>query len=379
VCVNLPKIFFVPATLTVNDITRAIEDFAPLSLQESYDNAGLITGSPEKKVTKALLTLDATEEVVQEAIKLKAQMIIAHHPIVFGGLKKFNGKNYVERAVIKAIKNDIAIYAAHTNLDNVKQGVNHIIANKLGLQNQQVLRPMNNQLYRLHTYITKNEAEPLMKALFDAGGGNIGNYDECSFRVEGVGTFRGNDISSPKFGKKGVRENAEEVKIEVIFPAWRKNQILKALRDGHYYEEIAYEIYPTLNVLQDVGSGMMGELRKPMKATDFLALVKRQMQTPLIKHTNLIKKEVQKVGVCGGAGFFLLPDAIASGADVFITSDIKYHQFFDADGKIVLTDIGHFESEHFTVELFNGILKKKFPTFATHFSTTITNPVNYYK
>ncbi len=331
-------------------------------------------------IEKALLSLDCTEAIVDEAIERGCQLIIAHHPIVFSGLKKFTGSNYVERTVIKAIRNNIAIYAAHTNLDNIRQGVNQKICEKLGLKKEQcrILKPLQNQLCKLHTYITEEHIEKLRSTLFAVGAGHIGNYDECSFTVVGEGTFRGNDESNPKVGVRNVREHAREVKIEMIFPIWKKSEVLKALCEGHYYEEIAYEIYPTLNPLQETGGGMIGELEQIMETSYFLEFVKEKLNTKSLRYTALHnKKNIKRVAVCGGAGIFLLPEALNQKADAFITADVKYHQFFDAEDKLLLCDVGHFESEQFTPEIFMEILKNKFPTFAALFSKTNTNPVNY--
>ncbi len=376
----MSKIKFVTLSIPLHQIIHALEEAAPLSLQESYDNAGLITGHMHQSIEKVLLTLDCTEAVVDEAIEVGAQLIIAHHPIVFSGLKKLNGNTYVERTIIKAIKNDIAIYAAHTNIDNVLHGVNNKIADKLGLKERgrNILKPMQNQLCKLHTYITSKHAEELRNALFQAGAGKIGLYDECSFNIIGEGTFKGNENSNPKVGKPMIREHAQETKIEIIFPVWKKNDVLKALREGHYYEEIAYEIYPTLNVNQETGSGLIGEFENAMDEKSFLSLLKDTFKTPLVRHTAFTGKPIRRVAVCGGAGIFLLNDAIRQHADAFITADVKYHQFFDAEGKTLLCDVGHFESEQFTSEIFLEIVRKKFPTFAALFSKTSTNPVNYY-
>ncbi len=367
-------------SIPLHQIIQAIEEVAPASLQESYDNAGLITGNLHQSIEKALLTLDCTKAIVDEAIEVGAQLIIAHHPILFSGIKKLTGKNYVERTIIKAIKNDIAIYAAHTNLDNILSGVNNKIADKLELnkQNRKILKPLLNQLAKLHTSITESHAEILRKSLFSSGAGHIGNYDECSFNVIGEGTFRGNDQSNPKIGKRNVREHAREVKVEIIFPIWKKDNVLKALRQGHYYEEIAYEIYPTLNEHQEVGSGLIAEFHHEMDEGIFLELLKQRLNTSIIRHTRLCGKPIKRVALCGGSGIFLLQDAMRHKADVFVTADVKYHQFFDADDKILLCDVGHFESEQFTPEIFKDILQKKFPTFAALFSKTNTNPVNYH-
>ena len=365
--------------LTVADITRAIEEFAPLQLQESYDNAGLITGSHSQTVTKALLTLDCTEDVVDEAIKKGCELIVAHHPIVFSGLKKITGSGYVERTIIKAIKKDIAIYACHTNIDNVREGVNQIICEKIGLSQPVVLRPMRGQLFKLHTYIPTEHANKLRDTLFNYGAGNIGKYSECSFNILGRGTFRGNYDSDPVIGEKGIRETVDETKIEVIFPGWKKADVLRALKQGHIYEEVAYEIYPLENIYQETGAGLVGELEKPLAEKDFLQHLKDSMNLVNIRHTPFTKKNIKTVAVCGGAGIAFLKDAIAKKADAYVTADVKYHRFFDADGRILLCDIGHFESERFTIELFHRILKRNFPTFASLFSKVNTNPVNHFQ
>lgn len=364
---------------TVADITKAIEEFAPLQLQESYDNAGLITGSYSQTVTKALLTLDCTEEVVDEAIKKSCELIIAHHPIVFSGLKKINGNNYVERTIIKAIKNDIAIYACHTNIDNVREGVNQIICEKIGIHQPVVLKPMRDQLFKLHTYIPTQHANKLRETLFNYGAGNIGKYSECSFNILGQGTFRGNEDSDPVIGEKGKRETVDETKIEVIFPGWKKMDVLKALQEGHIYEEVAYEIYPLENIYQETGAGLIGELENALVEKDFLKRLQTSMNLKNIRYTPLTKKKIKTVAVCGGAGISFLKDAISRKADAYVTADVKYHQFFDADGRILLCDIGHFESERYTTELFHRILKRKFPTFASLFSKVNTNPVNHFQ
>jgi dinuclear metal center YbgI/SA1388 family protein len=367
-------------SLTIKDITNVLEKFAPLSLQESYDNAGLITGTSSQIVTKALLTLDSTEAVIDEAILEKADLIIAHHPIVFSGLKKFNGNNYVERAIIKAIKNDIAIYACHTNIDNVLNGVNNVIANRLELKisGRKILKPMFNQLCKLHTYALSKDIENIKEALFKSGAGDIGNYDECSFSVSGIGTFRGNELSNPIVGIKGIRSEESEVKLEVIIPIWKKDELLNTLKRVHPYEEVAYEIYPTLNSFNEVGAGLIGELEEEMNIDDFLKFLKNKMNLKVIKHTTLLKPFIKKVAFCGGSGSFLLKEAIKQEADIFITSDIKYHEYFDANNQIILCDIGHFESEQFTMTLFYDIIKKNFDTFAVQISKTNTNPVNYF-
>lgn len=362
----------------LKDVIHFLESFAPLSLQESYDNAGLITGDVNTEITTVLITLDVTEKVVEEAIQKKAQLILAHHPIIFSGLKKITGKNYVERTLIKAIKNDIAIYAAHTNLDSIDRGVNHKICEKLGLQNCKILQAASNQLKKLVTFIPVKNSGEVREAIFNAGAGNIGNYDSCGFIAEGLGSFRGNVNSNPFVGKKGEIHAEKEIRFETIFPGYLQGRIIEALLKAHPYEEVAYDIYPIENKFDKVGMGMTGTFAEPKSENEFLNQLKSTFNTGVIKHTALKDKPVEKVAVCGGSGSFLLNAAIASGADFFVSGDFKYHQFFDAENKIVIADIGHFESEQFTKELFYELLTKKFPKFAVRLSEVGTNPVFYF-
>lgn len=365
--------------MQIKDILSEIEKFAPLPYQEQYDNCGLQTGDASREATGALLTLDVTEAVVAEAIQSGANLIIAHHPLIFSGLKSLTGRNYVERTLLKAIRNDIAIYAAHTNLDNMQLGVNHKIAERLGLKHAKVLAPVSNSLFKLYTYVPPQAAAGLLDALFAAGAGQIGAYSECSFRTEGTGSFRPLAGSNPVIGQAGgPREVPAEVKVEVIVPKHLRNAVLAALKQHHPYEEVAYELLRLENENQTIGAGMIGELEQPLPVAEFLALVKQQMKTDCIRHTEPHVSHISRVAVCGGAGSFLLPDAIRQQADIFITGDFKYHQFFDAENRILIADIGHYESEQFTIEIFSEILKKKFPNFALLFTKLNTNPVNYY-
>lgn len=363
--------------MRLKEIIKSLEELAPPSLQESYDNSGLIVGDPEKEIRSAIICLDSTEEVVEEAIAQKADLIIAHHPIVFGGLKRFTGKDYVQRTVMKAIKSDIAIYAIHTNLDNVLAGVNMKIAERLGLEHREILSPKKGILYTLALYAPQNSIQGVLNALFEAGAGNIGNYSECSFRNEGKGTFKGNEESNPAVGDKGNRHQEAESKIEVLVEDFKLPAVLRAMNESHPYEEVAHHIIPLDNRHQNIGSGMVGELASPMKADEFLQHLKTSMNTECVRYTKSVKDEVKKVAICGGSGSFLLGDAIRLGADVFITGDFKYHQFFDADGKIQIADIGHYESEQFTIDLLYEYLSRKFPKFDLHFTKVNTNPINY--
>ena len=364
--------------MQIAEIIRFLEQAAPLSLQESYDNAGLITGSPAWDCTGIMVSLDATEEVILEAKSKGCNLVVAHHPIVFSGLKKINGKNYVEKAVISSIKHDIAIYAIHTNLDNIANGVSAKMAEKLGLINTQILQPKRNLLKKLYTFVPVAQAEEVRSAIFKAGGGTIGLYDECSFNVTGTGTFRASEGTNPFVGEIGKRHEEEEVKLEVIFPAWLEKQVVWAMIKAHPYEEVAYDIVALDNPFSTVGSGMIGELQEPMPATDFLQLVKNQFHLSVIRHTPPPGKPISKVAVCGGAGSFLTKTAMAAGADIYITGDVKYHEFFDAENGMILADIGHWESEQFTIELLADWLSGKFLNFAVLKTGVKTNPVAYF-
>ncbi|MCW3104608.1 MAG: Nif3-like dinuclear metal center hexameric protein [Bacteroidetes bacterium] len=362
--------------MKLKEITDHLESIAPLAYQESYDNAGLICGSHDLEVTAALICLDSTEAVLDEAIAMGCNLVIAHHPIVFSGLKKFNGKNYVERVIIKAIRNNIAIYAAHTNLDNVIDGVNAKIAEKLGMKDCRILVPQKDKLKRLITFCPQDKADEVRNAMFKAGAGQIGNYDECSFNSMGTGTFRAGEDADPYVGKPGERHEEKETKIETILPAHLESKVLSALIKAHPYEEVAYDLIPLHNVHKEVGGGLIGEIEEADEM-EFLKRLKSAMKAESVRFTALRGKKVKKVAVCGGSGSFLLPAAIRAGADVFVTADFKYHQFFDAENQIVIADIGHYESEQYTSELFYEILKKKFSTFALHLSKINTNPINY--
>ena len=363
--------------MKIKEITNYLETIAPLSYQESYDNAGLIVGDKEQEVTGVLVCLDSTEEIVEEAIEKGCNLIVAHHPIVFGGLKTFTGKNYVERTVLKAIKNDIAIYAIHTNLDNVIEGVNGKIASILGLKNTKVLSPKRNMLKKLVTFVPFEAKEKVLDALFNAGAGNIGNYSECSYLTEGNGTYKANAEANPYKGKTNIRHTEPEVKIEVIYTTEKESKIVESLKIAHPYEEVAYDLLTLTNVSDKIGAGIVGELEEPIDTMLFLTELKTKLKTNCIRHTKPIKHKIKRVALCGGAGSFLLNDAKRAGADIFITGDFKYHEFFDAENQIVIADVGHFESEQFTIQLLVSFLKEKFSTFAVRLTEKETNPIHY--
>jgi len=364
--------------MKIREVIESLENFASPSLQEDYDNAGLLTGNDDVDCTGILVSLDATTVVVDEAVKRNCNLVISHHPIIFSGLKRITGKSYVQKTVINAIKNDIALYAIHTNLDNIITGVNGRIAEMLDLKNVSILSSKDNQLKKLFTFVPLDEADKVRQAIFEAGGGHIGNYNECSFNVEGTGTFKGNPNTNPFVGKAGDLHKENEIKIEVIFPAWLERGIKKSLLSTHPYEEVAYDIIKLDNKFSLTGSGVIGELKESMKENIFLEKLKNTFNLKIIRHTDFLDKPINNVAVCGGAGSFLISSALAAKADIFITSDVKYHEFFDANGEMIIADIGHFESEQFTINLLQEFLEQKFPTFAVLKTEVNTNPVRYF-
>ncbi len=363
--------------MKIVQVISALEEFAPLSLQEGFDNAGLQTGNIQQTITGILLCLDVTEEVVDEAIELECNLIISHHPLLFRPLKSLTGKNYIERCVIKACKYDLVIYSAHTNLDNTWGGVNFRIAEKIGLQNIRILSPKKDSLLKLVTFVPHQQAETVRQALFNAGAGNIGNYDCCSYNSTGEGTFRPGTGTHPFCGEYGQLHTEPEIRIETVLPAFRKNTILKALLASHPYEEPAYDFYPLVNAWNQAGSGVVGELPSAEDEESFLMRLKTIFQLKNLQHSPFRNKEIREVAICGGSGAFLIPEAIAYGADTFITGEAKYNDYYDVEGRILLAVIGHYESEICTKELFFDIITKKIPNFAVHFSTVNSNPVNY--
>jgi dinuclear metal center YbgI/SA1388 family protein len=363
--------------MLLRNIVHHLETIAPISYQESYDNAGLILGDKNREISSALITLDVTEEVVDEAISLGCELIISHHPLIFKGIKRITGSNEVERCLIKAIKNDLAIYAAHTNLDSITGGVNSMICEKIGLVNCRILSPAKNQLIKLITYVPEDHIETLKSALFTAGAGVIGNYDQCSYSAPGSGTFRGNEGSNPFVGIAGTLHTEPEIRFETIVPRHLVSKVVAALKASHPYEEVAYDLIPLENDFPGVGTGMIGELEIPSDEIRFLLRIKGIFGCEMIKHTALTGRKISKIAVCGGSGSFLVSKAIAEGADLFVSADFRYHDFFEADKKIVLADIGHYESEQFTKEVLKEIVLKKFPTFALRLSNVKTNPVSY--
>ena len=363
--------------MKIKEIITVLEEMAPLAYAEDFDNVGLLLGNQEDEATGVLVCHDALESVIEEAIAKNCNLVVCFHPILFSGIKKITGKNYVERSVLKAIKNDIAIYAVHTALDNHKNGVNKIFCDALGLTNTKILVPKPNFIQKLVTYTIPENVEQVRNALFNAGAGKIGNYDDCSFTSQGIGTYMGNENSNPEIGERFEFVEAQEIKIEVTFEKHLQNKILKALFKNHVYEEVAYEIYDLQNTHQNIGLGMVGELEKPLSELEFLQLVKTKMQCEGIRHSTLLGKSIKKVAVLGGSGSFAIKNAIQAGADVFLTADLKYHNFYESENQIVLADIGHFESERYTKNYIVDYLKEKITNFAFVLSEENTNPVKY--
>ena len=363
--------------MRIGQIIEALEQWAPPALQESYDNSGLIVGNTNWESTGVLVALDCLESVVDEAIAKNINLIVAHHPIVFSGLKRFNGRSYIERVVMKAIKHDVAIYAIHTNLDNVLWGVNAKVMEVLGINNHAILSPLKDALKKFEVYVPKEHVEALEQAIFEAGGGKVSAYEECSFRTDGTGSFKGTDGTQPVIGEVGKREFVEEAKLEFIVPSYAASAVERAARAAHPYEEMAYHWLAVGNAATHFGAGAVGDLPQELSFEDFLKKVKSAFDTT-IRYTAPAVDMVKKVAVCGGSGSVLLGAAMASGADVFITADYKYHQFLDADGKISILDVGHFESEQFTIDLIADFIEKNFPKFAVLKTEVNTNPIQYY-
>ena len=362
--------------MKIKEVIDALEKFAPLPLQDDFDNAGLQVGLTDAEVTGALLCLDVTEAVVKEAVSLGYNLIIAHHPLLFKGLKTITGKNYVERCVMEAIRNEITIYAAHTNLDNAFGGVNFKMAEKIGLKNIQVLDPKGSSLLKLVTYVPVEQADEVRQALFQAGCGHIGNYDACSYNLHGEGTFRAGEGTHPFCGKIGEMHTEAEVRIETVLPAYLKRKAEKALIASHPYEEPAYDFYALQNEWKQAGAGVIGDLEEPMDESEFLRKLKKTFEVGCGKHTRLKGRRIERVALCGGAGAFLLPKAVGK-ADVFITGEVRYHDYFYYEDDILVAEIGHYESEQYTKEIFNSMIQDLFPTLEVRMSRINTNPINY--
>ncbi len=363
--------------MRIKEILQTIEQIAPLPLQESFDNSGLQVGDPNQEAEGVLLCIDVTENVVDEAISLSCNLIISHHPLIFHPIKSITGRNYMERSVIKAIRNNIVIYAAHTNLDNAVNGVNFKLAEILNLENLRILSPQKNALLKLVTFVPQSHTEYVRNALFNAGAGNIGNYDSCSFNLSGEGTFRAKEGTNPFVGEVNELHFEKESRIEVILPKFRQIEIQRILLAVHPYEEPAYDFIPIINDWAQAGSGVVGELPDALPEQEFLYLLKDVFNLTSIRHTKMQGKEIRDVAICGGSGAFLIPQAIAYGADAFITGEAKYNDFYDVEGRLLLAVVGHYESEICTKDIFFDTITKKFPTFVAHKSAFDSNPVKY--
>lgn len=364
--------------MTVNDIAQILEELSPLHYAEDFDNVGLLVGNASQKVTGVLVTLDTLENVVDEAITKKCNLIVSFHPIIFKGLKKLTGRTYVERVVIKAIANNIAIYSMHTALDNSNLGVNAKICSVLGIKSPKILIPKKATIKKLTTYVPPSKVDSLKTELFKAGAGSIGNYTDCSFSSEGMGSFMPNKNAKPTIGKTEKLHQEKEIQLNLTFHSQHESKIINALFKNHPYEEVAYEIISLENNNQNIGMGMIGELEEEMDENTFFNHVKNKMNAKGIRHSAFLGKKIKKVAVLGGSGAFAISTAKAAGADVFITSDIKYHQFYESENQLVIADIGHFETEQFTKNLLVDFLTKKIPNFAVNLAESITNPIKYF-
>jgi dinuclear metal center YbgI/SA1388 family protein len=363
--------------MILSEITSFLNSRVPQSLQESYDNCGLLIGNTDTEITGVLICLDITDEVLDEAVEKNSNLVISHHPLIFSGIKSLTGRTVTERMVIRAIKENIAVFALHTNLDNHYEGVNNFLCSKLGILNPEILKPTTGILRKLVTFCPPSYAGQVREAIINAGAGQIGNYDSCSYNTTGEGTFRALEGANPFVGEIGKIHTEAEIRIETIFPVHLENAVISELKKSHPYEEVAYDIYPLSNLHERIGAGMIGSLPEALDAEEFLISVKKILSIGCIRHTEIKNKKVQRIAVCGGSGSFLINDAISSNADIYMTGDIKYHDFFIPGNRMILADIGHYESEQFTKELIYTLLKKKFTTFALFISGTNTNPVNY--
>jgi len=363
--------------MIIKEIIEELERTAPLRYQESYDNSGLIIGNPEMDITKILICFDLTFEVITEAIDRNAGLIISHHPVIFEPIKKINGKSNIEKIIIAAIQNNIAVYAAHTSLDNAGEGINSIMAKKIGLKNTRVLLPAKNSLRKLVTFCPIKHIDKVRNAIFEAGAGHIGEYDCCSYNITGQGSFRASNKAKPFVGKKNQLHFEDEIRFETIYPVHIENNVINGLLKSHPYEEIAYDIYPLENTYPLFGAGLIGDLNKKITATQFLSDLKKLLNLKCIKHNGSDNKSIKKVALCGGSGSFLIKQAITQGADIFISAEFKHNHYVDYLNNIIIADIGHYESEHFAKDLIKSILIKKFPKFAVEISKTEKNPVFY--
>ncbi len=365
--------------MVIKELLTSLNELAPFSLQEDYDNSGLIVGEPGQQVSKGMVALDITEEVIDEAIEKKCDVVISHHPFIFQGLKKVTGSRPSERILVKAIKNDLAVISLHTNLDNIYNGVNQKISSLMGLKDTRILDARYGYLKKLVVFCPVDHSNNVRMAIFKAGGGKIGDYDWCSYNIEGLGSFRAGEGANPFVGNVKELHFEKETRIETIYPSYIENDVINAMIDSHPYEEVAYDIYPIDNVFDRTGAGMIGRFEKPLSSKDFLSMLEKIFNTGIIKHSSFPDKKIENVALCGGSGSHLLDKAIDAKADAFVTADVKYHRFFDAQNKILLADIGHYESEQFTKDLIYEMISEKIINFALQISEINTNPVQYFR
>lgn len=363
----------------ISDIASLLEAIAPPSLQEDYDNSGLLIGEPHTEVTGVLVSLDVTEAVVAEAVRKGCNLIVSHHPLIFRPLKRLTGRNQVERTAMAALRAGVGLYAIHTNLDNVAHGVNAMMADKLGLDDFETLRPAKATLSKVVTFVPHDDLDAVRQAMFAAGAGNLGDYDECGFVTRGEGTFRAQPGSNPHLGSVGQREGVEEARLEVIVERWNVGPVVAAMHDAHPYDVVAHDVLHLENAHPTAGSGGIGGYDVPLSWSAFVDRLKSAFGAPVVRHTAPPETPISTVALCGGTGSFLLPDAIRAGADVFLSSDFKYHEFFGTEGRITIADIGHAEAEGgisaWLVDQL-AVLKVGFPNFAVLLSEVRTNPIH---
>ena len=363
----------------ISDIASLLEAIAPPALQEDYDNSGLLVGEPETEVSGVLVSLDVTEAVVAEALEKGCNLIVSHHPLIFRPMKRLTGRNEVERTVMAALRAGIGLYAIHTNLDNVAHGVNAMMAEKLGLDDFATLRPAKSTLSKVVTFVPHDHLDAVREAMFAAGAGSLGDYDECGFVTQGQGTFRAQPGSDPHVGSVGQREGVEEARLEVVVERWNVGRVVAAMLDAHPYDLVAHDVVHLENDHPTAGSGGIGSYDVPLDWAAFVDRLKIAFGAPMVRHTAPPEGPIAIVALCGGTGSFLLPDAIRSGADVFLSSDFKYHEFFGTEGQITIADIGHAEAEggisQWLVDQLS-VLKDGFPNFAVLLSEVRTNPIH---
>ncbi len=368
--------------MTCKEIIKYFEEWAPKEIAWQKDNVGLQVGSLNNKLNNILLCLELHDQVIDDAIKKNCNLIISHHPLLFQPLKKIDLQNDKNSKLIeKLIKNNITLYSAHTNLDFTKEGVSFELAKKLKLNNIDFLVHQNSNQYKLSVFVPVDFVDKVANAIFENGGGRIGEYTNCSFRTKGNGTFKGSGNSNPYLGEKNKIELVEEIKLEVLVDSWKLKKILTAIFETHPYEEVAYDIYPLANSNKNYGAGTIGELDKPMHQKQFLDYVADNLKIKNFRYSKGNNK-IKKVALCGGAGSDLVKDALNSGADAFITADLKYHTFQDANEKILLIDAGHYETEIHSLDE----VKRKLShyTIGKNINTKIfkyegsTNPIFFY-